>query len=91
MREEPLRTLNGSIILRQDFRLVLGNSDQIVFLVENLEDVWGQHTAEDPLSLLDLALDTSGVGAALEILEAISGHGAQWVEERIRRRRRWAA
>jgi hypothetical protein len=83
-------TATGSVILRQYFRLSLGNREQITFLVENLEDVWGRLSEEDPLTLLDLALDTSGIAAALEILEAISGHGAQWVEERIRRRRRWS-
>jgi hypothetical protein len=88
LHEEPQRTLNGKITLRLDFRLSLGNSEQIPFLVQNFED-WGDQADEDPLRLLDLALDTSGIAAALEVLEAISGHGAQWVEERIMRRRRW--
>lgn len=88
LHEEPQRTLNGKIILRLDFQLSLGNRDRIDFLVENFED-WDDQVDEDPLRLLDLALDTSGIAAALEVLEAISGHGAQWVEERIRRRRRW--
>jgi hypothetical protein len=58
--------------------------------VENFED-WSGLADEDPLRLLDLALDTPGIAAALEVLAAISGHGAQWADERIRRRRRWAA
>jgi hypothetical protein len=76
LHEEPQRALNGRIILRQDFRLSLGNREQIYFPVENFED-WGDLVDEDPIRLLDLALDTSGIAAALEVLEAISGHGAQ--------------
>jgi hypothetical protein len=90
LHEEPQRAPSGAIILRQDFRLSLANREQISFLVENFED-WSGLADEDPLRLLDLALDTSGIAAALEVLEAISGHGAQWVDERIRRRRRWTA
>jgi len=85
------RTATGAIILRQDVVLSLGNTDLIHFRVENIEGVMGDALEDDEISLLDLALDTSGITAAVELLEDISGHGAQWVEERLLRRRRWAA
>lgn len=81
------RGLGGSIILRQTVTLSLGNNEQIPFLVENLADIGSDTSVEDQVMLLDMALDTSGVTAAIELLEDISGHGAQWIEERVKRRR----
>jgi len=84
------RTPYGALILRQDVRLSLGNRDLIQFRAENVEGLRGNALEDDEISLLNLALDTSGITAAIELLEDISGHGAQWVEERLQRRRRWA-
>lgn len=66
------RTLNGAVILRQDFRLALGNGEEIVFLVESPDNVIASISEEDPVRVLDLALDASGIASALGILEAIS-------------------
>jgi len=73
--------------LRQRFRLGLQNGESIPFLVQNFDTNAFDEIAEDPAMLLNLALDTSGISGALELLEAISGHGAQWVAQRLRSRR----
>jgi hypothetical protein len=75
------------LILRQRFRLGLENGEYIPFLVQNFDTNAFDDIAEDPAMLLNLALDTSGISGALELLEAISGHGAQWVAQRLRSRR----
>ncbi|HEY2638322.1 MAG TPA: hypothetical protein VGI66_00360 [Streptosporangiaceae bacterium] len=89
-RQDELRRsiTEGSAILSQDFVLSLRGGERITFLVENLAAAVNDRSKEDPISLLDLALETSGLAVALEILEDISGDGSQWVEDRVRRRRR---
>ena len=76
-------------ILRQDVVLSLRTGGRISFRVENLDEFEGDAPDEDPVSVLDLALDASGIAAAIHVLEDISGHGANWVTERMRRRRGW--
>ncbi|MGO8959822.1 MAG: hypothetical protein ACLQFR_21005 [Streptosporangiaceae bacterium] len=88
------RNVDGSVILRQDFRLSIKDGEGLRFLVENFEAVDASpgggaaepEHPEDPVNLLDLALDTSGVGPALELLEVVCGHGDPWVQEQIQRR-----
>ncbi len=63
------------------------SSETIRFRVENFDADYLDPVVEDAASLLNIALDTSGITAVLELLEAISGHGAQWVAQRERRRR----
>ena len=92
------RNIDGSVILRQDFRLSIEDGEGLRFLVENFESVSPPPKAgeraeepgrpEDPVDLLDLALDTSGVGSALELLELVCGHPDPWVQRQIRRRTR---
>lgn len=74
-QEGVRRNVDGSIILRQDFRIAISDGEGLRFLVENFESgEW----PEDPVYLLDLALDTSGVSAALDLLQVVAGHGAGW-------------
>jgi hypothetical protein len=89
-RQDELRRSisEGSAILSQDFALSLRSGERISFMVENLAAAFDDRSTEDPISLLDLALETSGLAVAFEILEDISGDGAQWVEDRLRWRRR---
>ncbi len=89
-RHQELRRsiIDGSAILSQDFQLSLRNGERVTFLVENITAAFSDRSDEDPISLLDLALDNSGLSVALEMLENISGHGSQWVEDRLTRRRR---
>jgi hypothetical protein len=81
---------DASLILRQEIRLRLMSSEAIRFRVENFDADYIDPTIEDAASLLNIALDTSGITAVLELLEAISGHGAQWAAQQ-ERRRRWRA
>jgi hypothetical protein len=81
---------DASLIIRQEIRLRLLSSEAIRFRVENFDADYIDPTIEDAASLLNIALDTSGITAVLELLEAISGHGAQWAAQQ-ERRRRWRA
>ncbi len=92
------RNIDGSVVLRQDFRLSMEDGEGLRFLVENFESMDPAPSPgsraqepdypEDPVDLLDLALDASGVGSALELLEVVCGHGYPWVQEQIQRRTR---
>ncbi len=86
-QESAPRRRPTSLILQQRFRLGLANGDVIPFLVQNVDTNAFDGITEDPAMLLDVALDTSGISGALELLEAISGHGTQWVAQRLRSRR----
>ena len=72
----------GAPILRQDFLLRLTNGEDINFLTESSDADVAVLGIKDPGMLLDLALDTSGISDALELLEMITGHGAAWVYKR---------
>jgi hypothetical protein len=75
----------------QAFRLSLNNSYTINVLVENFDEGLIDKVREDSKYLLELARDTSGISAAVRILEAVAAEGREWVvQERARRRRRWA-
>lgn len=78
------RNIDGSVILRQELRLWIGDGEALRFLVENFESIDTEYS-EDAVELLDLALDVSGVAAALELLETACGHGDPWVQEQIER------
>src|SRR5262249_5584075 len=78
-----------SLVLSRAFRLSLSNGQDITVLVENFDGLVDT-TVEDKHQLVDVALDTSGVAAALHILEAIAAEGGEWIDrERERRARRW--
>jgi hypothetical protein len=81
---------DASLIIRQEIRLRLLSSEAIRFRVENFDADYIDPAIEDAASLLNVALDTSGITAVLELLEAISGHGAQWAAHQ-ERWRRWRA
>jgi hypothetical protein len=78
-----------SLILAQGFYLSLANGEFIWVAVENFDDGLLDRVREDPERLFELALDTSGVAAALRVLEAVAAEGREWIEhERLRRSRR---
>jgi hypothetical protein len=70
------RNVDGSVILRQELRLSIGDGEGLRFLVENFECI-GPEYSEDPVDLLDLSLDVSGIAAALELFETACGHLAR--------------
>jgi hypothetical protein len=80
---------DATLIVRQEILLRLMSSETIRFRVESFDADYHDPEMEDPTSLLNIALDTSGITAVLELLETISGHGAQWAAQRERQRRRW--
>jgi hypothetical protein len=79
------RNIDGSVILRQELRLSIGDGESLRFLVENFESI-DPELREDPVDVLDLTLDVSGLSGALELLETACGHGDPWVQDQIQRR-----
>jgi len=78
-----------SLILAQGFRLSLASGENITAVVENFDDGLLDRMREDPDRLYELAFDTSGVAAALRVLEAVAAEGREWIhQERARRSRR---
>ena len=78
-----------SLILAQGFRLSLTSGEDIMAVVENFDDGFLDRMREDPDRLYELAFDTSGVAAALRVLEAVAAEGREWIHhERARRSRR---
>lgn len=85
------RGFDATLILRQEIWLKLMSSETIRLQVQSFDADSNDPAMEDPTYLLNIALDTSGISAVMELLEAISGHGAQWAAQRERQRRRWRA
>jgi hypothetical protein len=78
-----------SLILRQAFCLSLVSGNAISVIIDNFDSEFLDRLREDPSVLLELALDTSGVNAALRIMETAAAEGKQWLaQERDRRMRR---
>ena len=78
-----------SLILRQAFWLSLISGQAISVVIDNFDSDFLDRMREDPNVLLELALDTSGVNAALRILETAAAEGKGWIAlERDRRTRR---
>lgn len=82
------RGFDASLILRQEISLHLMSSERIQLQVQSFDADYNDPAMEDPTYLLNIALDTSGISPVMELLEAISGHGAQWAAQRERQRRR---
>ncbi len=78
------RNVDGSVILRRELRLSIGDGEGLRFLVENFESIDPEYS-EDQIDLLDLSLEVAGVAAALELLEAACGRGDPWVQGQIQR------
>jgi hypothetical protein len=70
-----------STVLREDFLLRMENAEAHHFAVESFAATF-QHPDEDRAAMLSLALETSGVGVALDLLETASSHSPQWVKRR---------
>jgi hypothetical protein len=80
------------LTLAQAFKLTLNNLQATHVLVENFDEGLIDKLREDSTHLVELARDTSGISAALRILEAVAAEGREWVaQERARRQRRWAS
>ncbi|RKS77128.1 hypothetical protein BZB76_2502 [Actinomadura pelletieri DSM 43383] len=78
-----------SLLLSQAFRLSLDDGHYIDIVVENFDHGFLDRLREDENSLLELAMDSSGVKGALRVLESVAAEGRDWlVQERIRRTRR---
>ncbi|RSM78557.1 hypothetical protein DMH04_33380 [Kibdelosporangium aridum] len=74
----------------REFRLSLVNGDDIRVKVENfrgLTDV----TAEEEPELQRMALQVSGIAAAIHVLEAVAAEGSEWISREEERKTRWAA
>lgn len=78
----------GELVFARSFRLALVNNDLFSVRVENFDEGLVDRVREDPRTLLDLALDSAGITAALHILEAVAAEGKDWIERELRRRSR---
>ena len=86
------RTGSNKLTLAQSFKLTLNNQQATHVLIENFDEGLIDKVHENPEYLYELARDTSGVTAALRVLEAVAAEGRDWVhQEHARRRRRWEA
>ncbi|TCK24448.1 hypothetical protein [Pseudonocardia endophytica] len=86
---ESEESTSGKLVLSQELRLTLNNQQWLRVVVGNYDEGLIDRLREDPRTLLELARDSSGINAALRILEAIASEGGDWVKhERERRRRR---
>ncbi len=86
---DRVRGFDASLILRQEIRLRLMSAETILLQVQSFDADFSDPAMENPTYLLNIALDTSGISSVMALLEAISGHGAQWAAQRERQRRRW--
>ncbi len=83
------RGISEKLVFSQEFVLTLNNTQAVHVLVGNFDQGLIDRVLEDARHLFELTRDTSGVTAALRILEAIAAEGSDWVkQERLRRRRR---
>ncbi|MDG6101406.1 hypothetical protein Daura_39920 [Dactylosporangium aurantiacum] len=78
----------GELVFARSFRLALVNNDLFNVHVENFDEGLVDRVREDPRTLLDLALDSAGITAALHILEAVAAEGKDWIARELRRRSR---
>lgn len=77
-----------TLVFARSFRLALVNNDVFGVRVENFDEGLRDRVREDPRTLLDLALDSSGITAALHILEAVAAEGKDWIARELKRRAR---
>jgi hypothetical protein len=71
------------------FQVSISTGPPISVVLERFTDDYFNRAVEDLNQLKDNALDSSGVAAALRILEPVAAEGRQWLpQERLRRSRR---
>jgi hypothetical protein len=76
-------------VISRTFLLSLVNEQTIEVVVDNYDGLIDE-AIEDKSQLDNVALDSSGVAVALQILEAVAAEGREWIaRERDRRNRRW--
>lgn len=71
------------------FRLTLVNGRDITVVAENFRNA-NDSVLEDESELFLVALQTSGIDAALPILEAVAAEGADWIAREQERREQWS-
>jgi hypothetical protein len=83
-------TDKSALVISRTFRLSLVNDQTIEVVMDNYEGLLDDAATEDRSHLADLALDSSGVAVALQILESVAAEGREWIaREQDRRTRRW--
>ncbi|SMD20959.1 hypothetical protein [Lentzea albidocapillata] len=71
------------------FCLTLVNGRDITVVAENFRNA-NDSVLEDESELFLVALQTSGIDAALPILEAVAAEGSDWIDREQERRERWS-
>jgi pimeloyl-ACP methyl ester carboxylesterase len=79
---------DDSLIFGQALRITLVATESIDVVVENIDDGFLDRMHENAASLLELALDNSGVRGAQQVLEHVAAEGRDWLAEERRRRNR---
>jgi hypothetical protein len=83
---------SSKVIYSQVLRIMLmsGDGDAINVLIENFDDDFADYREQDERQLYEMAIDSSGIAAALRVLEAVAADGKQWIERDRERRHRQA-
>jgi hypothetical protein len=84
--QEPLEVER---LRSRTFRLTLVSGEDITVVVENFKGL-SDPVLENESELLNIALQSSGVAAALHILEAVAAEGPDWISREQERRKRWS-
>jgi hypothetical protein len=71
------------------FCLTLVNGRDITVVAENFRNA-DDSALEDDSELFLVALQTSGIDAALPILEAVAAEGSDWIAREQERREQWS-
>ncbi|MFD1148988.1 hypothetical protein [Saccharothrix hoggarensis] len=88
-RGEGPRTKEVERLRSRAFQLTLVNGRDITVVAENFRNQQDDHI-EDESELFVVALQTSGIDAALPILEAVAAEGSDWIARDHERRQRWS-
>ena len=78
----------NSPIVSQALRLSLTDGHVVDVVIEDAVGGFLDQLREDKESLLELALDSSGVKNALRVLDSVAAEGRGWIQEERRRRNR---
>jgi hypothetical protein len=73
----------------RQFRLTLVHGGDITVVAENFRNA-NDSVLEDDSELFLVALQTSGIDAALPILEAVAAEGSDWIAREQERRAQWS-
>jgi pimeloyl-ACP methyl ester carboxylesterase len=88
LRRSPGAQQDNTLTLSQSLRISLNNSQYVDFIVENVDEDFLDRLRENVEALFELALDSSGLKAAQQLMEAVASQGQAWLAQRRKLRER---